>query len=117
MSAPLGFQKATSPSELGLFSLLSAAGRLARKRKEKACTENRLCFGTLSAGLVAPVYQLGPAWLKDRNEHICVIAMKSAGKRRAGAAGSPGLRRCGNCLFGRSEGTAGITWIKSPAGF
>lgn len=40
-----------------------------------------------------------------------MIAMKSAGKRRAEAAGSPRLGA------GGAEGTAGSTWIKSPAGF
>lgn len=65
----------------------------------------------LSAGLAGPVYQLGAAGLKDSNEHFCVIAMKSAGKRRAEAAGSPRLGA------GGAEGTAGSTWIKSPAGF
>lgn len=41
-----------------------------------------------------------------------MIAMKSAGKRRAEAAGSARLG------VGGAEGTAGSsTWIKSPAGF
>lgn len=58
-----------------------------------------------------PLYQLGAARLKGTNEHFCVIAMKSAGKRRAGAAGSARLGA------GGAEGTAGSTWVKSPAAF
>lgn len=60
----------------------------------------------LSAGLFAPVYQLRPAWLKGRNEHICVIAMKWAGKRR-----------CGSRLGGGSGATAGSPGSKKPRWF
>lgn len=69
---------------------LSFCGRaLARKLEGNVCRESRLCFGTYQQGCSPPVCHLGPAWLRDRKERICLIAVKFAGKAACGSGGEP----------------------------